>query len=60
MTLLVVKHDQIRPQLHGWICGLLVNKEPATQNTTTHPTAGNHQCPLAFYLHGLRHRPTGE
>ena len=60
MTLLVVKHDQIRPQLHGWMCGLSVNEESDTQNMTAHPTVGDHQRPLVVYLHRFCHRPARE
>ena len=60
MTLLVVKHDQIRPQLRGRMHGLSVNKESNTQNTTAHPTVGDHQRPLALYLHRLCHKPARE
>ena len=56
----MVKHDQIRPQIRGRMRGLSVNKESDTQNTTAHPTVGDHQCSLVFYLHRLRYRPTRE
>ena len=60
MTLLVVKHDQIRPQLCGWMHGLSVNKEPNTQDMAAHPTVGNYQRSLVFYLHRFHHGPAGE
>ena len=58
MTLLVVKHDQVRSWICGWVHNLSVYKEPDVQDMTTYPTTGNDKYPLAFYLHRLRHRPT--